>query len=49
VYLNFEPETGEPVVRKGFGDEKYQRLAALKQEWDPDNLFRGNHNIAPTG
>lgn len=49
VYLNFEPETGEPVVRAGFGDAKYARLAALKQEWDPDNLFRGNHNIAPTG
>ena len=49
VYLNFEPETGEPVVRKGFGDDKYRRLAALKREWDPDNLFRGNHNIDPAG
>jgi FAD/FMN-containing dehydrogenase len=48
-YLNFEPGTTEEDVRAGFGDTKYARLAALKQEWDPENLFRGNHNIAPTG
>ncbi|MGH8894074.1 MAG: FAD-binding oxidoreductase [Actinomycetes bacterium] len=47
VYLNFEPETGEADVRAGFGDDKYARLAALKQQWDPENVFRGNHNIAP--
>lgn len=49
LYLNFEPGTAESDVRAGFGDTKYARLAALKQEWDPDNIFRGNHNIAPTG
>jgi FAD/FMN-containing dehydrogenase len=49
IYLNFEPGTGEAEVRAGFGDEKFRRLAALKQEWDPDNIFRGNHNIAPRG
>jgi FAD/FMN-containing dehydrogenase len=47
VYLNFEPETRESVVRAGYGDEKYRRLATLKEQWDPDNVFRGNHNIAP--
>jgi FAD/FMN-containing dehydrogenase len=47
VYLNFEPGTGEGDVRAGYGDAKYARLAALKQEWDPDNLFRGNHNVPP--
>jgi FAD/FMN-containing dehydrogenase len=46
-YLNFEPGTSEEDVRAGFGDAKYARLAALKQEWDPENLFRSNHNIAP--
>ncbi len=49
VYLNFEPGTSEADVRAGFGDEKYARLAALKAEWDPENLFRGNHNITPSG
>ena len=27
----------------------WERLVALKREWDPDNLFRLNHNIPPTG
>jgi FAD/FMN-containing dehydrogenase len=47
VYLNFEPDTSEENVRRGFGGGKYERLAALKQQWDPENLFSGNHNIAP--
>jgi FAD/FMN-containing dehydrogenase len=47
VYLNFEPETSEDHVRAGFSGGKYERLAALKEQWDPDNLFSGNHNIAP--
>jgi FAD/FMN-containing dehydrogenase len=34
-------------VRTGFGDAKYERLAALKAEWDPDNLFSVNYNVAP--
>lgn len=47
VYLNFEPETSEAHVRAGFGDDKYARIAALKEQWDPENIFRGNHNVAP--
>lgn len=47
VYLNFEPETSEEHVRAGFSGGKFERLAALKEQWDPDNLFSGNHNIAP--
>ena len=47
VYLNFEPGTSHEDVLAGFGAEKYARLAQLKQAWDPSNLFRGNHNIAP--
>ena len=47
VYLNFEPETSAEHVREAFGGGKYERLAALKEQWDPDNLFSGNHNIAP--
>lgn len=49
VYLNFEPGTSRRDVLAGFGEEKYQRLVALKDQWDPTNLFRSNHNIAPTG
>jgi hypothetical protein len=47
VYLNFEPETSEEIVRAGFSGGKYERLAALKEQWDPQNIFSGNHNIAP--
>jgi hypothetical protein len=49
VYLNFEPETSEESVRAGFSGRKYERLAALKEQWDPENVFRGNHNIRPAG
>ncbi len=47
VYLNFEPGTSHEDVLAGFGAQKYARLAELKQTWDPTNLFRANHNIAP--
>jgi FAD/FMN-containing dehydrogenase len=49
VYLNFEPGTSAADVHAGFGEEKYTRLAELKAQWDPSNLFRSNHNIAPAG
>jgi FAD/FMN-containing dehydrogenase len=29
------------------GAEKLERLRELKRVWDPDNLFRRNHNVAP--
>ena len=48
VYLNFEPGTSTSDVKSGFGEEKYARLVELKDKWDPTNLFRSNHNIAPT-
>jgi len=47
LYLNFETGDGQGDVEAGFGAEKHRRLAALKQEYDPENLFRSNHNIAP--
>jgi FAD/FMN-containing dehydrogenase len=46
-YVNDVIETGEDVVRSIYGDAKYERLVALKREWDPDNVFRLNQNIAP--
>ena len=46
AYLNFTPEADR--VRGAYGDEKYERLVALKNKYDPDNVFRLNQNIEPT-
>jgi FAD/FMN-containing dehydrogenase len=50
VYLNFPGlgEEKEELARAGYG-ENYERLAALKAKYDPDNLFRMNINIPPAG
>ena len=48
AYLNFETDTDEQRVRASYGEEKYGRLARLKTEWDPDNVFRHNPNIPPS-
>ncbi len=48
VYLNFEQNEGEEHVRRGYDAETYRRLVALKDVWDPTNLFRVNQNIAPS-
>jgi FAD/FMN-containing dehydrogenase len=48
VYLNFEQDEGEEHVRVGYGPDKYARLVALKDKYDPENLFHINQNIAPS-
>jgi len=48
VYLNFIGDEGENRVVAGFGRENYQRLAQVKAQYDPDNVFHLNHNIKPT-
>jgi hypothetical protein len=49
VYLNYISDTGDERVRSTYGPEKYDRLVALKDRYDPDNLFRLNQNIKPSG
>ncbi|MEU8529785.1 MULTISPECIES: FAD-binding oxidoreductase [Streptomyces] len=47
TYLNFVGNEGEQRIVSSFGEENYRRLAAVKAEYDPDNVFRFNQNIAP--
>lgn len=49
VYLNFIGDEGEDRVRSAFGPQAYTRLQALKDRYDPHNLFRLNQNIKPSG
>ncbi|MFD3542674.1 FAD-binding oxidoreductase [Streptomyces sp. NPDC058662] len=47
VYLNFTGDEGADRVVAGLGDENMRRLGELKRRYDPDNVFRYNHNIRP--
>jgi len=47
AYVNFLADPG--VARTAYGTEAYARLVALKNQYDPTNLFRLNQNIEPTG
>jgi len=46
-YGNEISDSGPEQTRAIYGDAKLARLTALKRAWDPDNVFRLNHNIAP--
>jgi FAD/FMN-containing dehydrogenase len=47
TYVNFlTAEADDQRVRAAYG-ANYDRLAGLKQRFDPDNLLRANQNIAP--
>lgn len=47
TYLNFIGDEGADRVVAGYGIDNYQRLAAIKAEFDPDNVFNRWHNIVP--
>ena len=46
AYVNFMMDEGEERVQATYGDN-YGRLAAIKNKYDPTNLFRVNQNIRP--
>jgi len=40
--------TGLHLTRAGYSEENYRKLVALKDKYDPANVFRFNHNIVPS-
>lgn len=49
TYVNFLSAEGEDRARAAYRETSYDRLVALKDRYDPTNLFRLNHNIRPSG
>ena len=47
AYSNFLSDPGAGAT--AYDPETYDRLAALKERYDPTNLFRLNQNVAPAG
>jgi hypothetical protein len=46
-YVNYlDDDDRDDAVRSSYGPN-YHRLAEIKRTYDPDNVFRLNHNIAP--
>ena len=46
-YLGAAEEEGPQRIRDAWGADTFARLAALKAEWDPENVFRSNQNVVP--
>jgi hypothetical protein len=46
AYVNFMMEEGADRIRATYG-ANYDRLAKIKQQYDPDNFFRVNQNVPP--
>jgi hypothetical protein len=46
-FLSPDEATGQHAIREIYGAELYDRLARIKRDYDPANMFRINHNIEP--
>jgi FAD/FMN-containing dehydrogenase len=47
AYVNFLGHDGEERIRAAYPGKTWERLAAIKARYDPNNLFRLNQNIQP--
>jgi FAD/FMN-containing dehydrogenase len=47
LYVNYEAEHDMDRVKAAYSPTKYARLMAVKEKYDPTNLFRLNQNIKP--
>ncbi|MGH3204988.1 MAG: FAD-binding oxidoreductase, partial [Streptosporangiaceae bacterium] len=48
AYVNALSDEGASGVRRAYSDAKRARLTAVKDAYDPANVFHLNHNIAPS-
>ena len=47
AYVNFLGDEGEARVHDAYPAATWERLARAKAQYDPNNLFRLNQNVAP--
>ena len=48
AYVNFTTDPGEDRVRASYPPDTYARLVAVKDRYDPTNLFRLNQKTQPS-
>ena len=48
VYVNNLGSEGADRVKAAYAPDTYERLVALKDAYDPENVFRHNQNITPS-
>ncbi|MGH8869124.1 MAG: FAD-binding oxidoreductase [Actinomycetes bacterium] len=48
AYVNVAEADGQAGVARAYPPETLARLTALKDTWDPDNVFHRNQNIRPS-
>jgi FAD/FMN-containing dehydrogenase len=46
-YVGFMGDEDEATIRAAYPGDTWDRLRAVKRRYDPDNLFKLNHNIPP--
>jgi FAD/FMN-containing dehydrogenase len=47
AYVNFLDNDADDRIQEAYPASTYERLRQVKRRYDPDNLFRLNHNIPP--